>query len=303
MVNPKKIIMLRGLPASGKSTWARELLGNDPTFVRVNKDELREMLHDGRWSKHKENITWKAERDAASSALWAGFSVVVDDTNLRPADEESWRQFANSDATFEVKDFNTPLEVCVIRDGWRGQLRVGRGVIENMALRSGRVEWSGLPLVIVDIDGTLADLAHRQHFIDQTPKDYEGFHRPEELLADKPIRTTIEWVRALFLSDEFEIVLVSGRGEESAGVTADWLLAHGVPFDHIFMRRGGDRRPDTMIKLEILDAISKSRLAQFGDKAREIAFAIDDRPSIIKMWRDNGIKVYPVHQGQWEGRE
>ncbi|MGI4757281.1 MAG: hypothetical protein ACRYGF_10595 [Janthinobacterium lividum] len=96
------------------------------------------------------------------------------------------------------------------------------------------------------------------------------------------------WTRAL--DETYTVVLVSGRPISKSGAkTLGWLAYYRVPYQYLFMRRGGDRRPDTEVKQEILDAILR-----VVPKER-IAFAIDDRLSVIEqVWRRNGIRVFPV---------
>jgi len=36
-----KLIATRGIPASGKTTWAREYCLKNPNTVRVNRDDIR----------------------------------------------------------------------------------------------------------------------------------------------------------------------------------------------------------------------------------------------------------------------
>lgn len=51
-----KIILCKGLPASGKSTWTRELIDKNPEkYKRINKDDLRAMLDNGKWSNKNEH--------------------------------------------------------------------------------------------------------------------------------------------------------------------------------------------------------------------------------------------------------
>ncbi|MFN5657022.1 MAG: AAA family ATPase, partial [Pseudanabaena sp.] len=46
-----------GLPASGKSTWAKEKVNKSPNIIkRVNKDELRAMLDNSYFSKGNEKF-------------------------------------------------------------------------------------------------------------------------------------------------------------------------------------------------------------------------------------------------------
>src|SRR5687768_17058828 len=83
--------------------------------------------------------------------------------------------------------------------------------------------------VIVDIDGTLAEISHRRHYVASKPKNWKAFNASMHL--DEPNTPVIEVVRALWtlpLVDEYgpetRILLASGRGEEFRGVTEDWLL-------------------------------------------------------------------------------
>ena len=288
-----KLTILRGLPASGKSTLAHQICCDTGNTIRVNKDDLHAMLFNRKWSGKNRKFVKQAERDIAASAFVNGWNVVVDDTNL--VNNGGWDNFTclNLDKV-EVVDVTTSIDECIRRDRLRDAhgTRVGRAIIEGMALRAGLVKWPNKRIIIVDIDGTIADLSQRLHCI-ETPgqKDYELFWAC--VPWDKPILTVIEWVRNLKREGDFHIVIVSGRADNCAKATEDWLLRHDVPCDRLFMRRGGDYRDDAIIKQEILDLLPKER----------IEFVIDDRPRVIRMWKANWLKVYPVNQGMWEGRD
>ena len=92
--------------------------------------------------------------------------------------------------------------------------------------------------------------------------------------SDAPIDTVIRWVKILALN--FQIVLVSGRPDNYARNTVDWLERNGVPFNFLLMRRGGDKRPDDLVKREIADLLPMERCTM----------VIDDRPRILRMWRE-----------------
>lgn len=314
------LLMLTGLPASGKSTYAKELEGAG--WFRVNYDKMRWYASDGsaveyKFSRDKEKKIKLAGQQAAVAALKAGINVVVDNTNLTAAAEDYWRSIAVlCGAGFLRVEFPTDLDECIRRNKTRvGWARVPRPVIERMALSSGRVNWPHPPdknvrAVIVDIDGTLANGDHRKIYVSGIcfncfkGKIYDGsiscdicqgtgklkknWQKYFSLIhSDTPIRPVVEWVKSL--KDEgYYVVIVSGRGMENARVTEDQLEEFGVPYDRLFMRNAGDAREDSIIKKEILDAIRPNI---------EIAFAIDDRPRVIRMWRENGIKVYDVGDG------
>ncbi len=88
----KKVIILKGLPASGKSTWAKQRLAAEPgAYKRINKDELRAMLDDSHWSKGNERFVLRLRDHLIVAALEDGKHVIVDDTNLHPKHEQQIR--------------------------------------------------------------------------------------------------------------------------------------------------------------------------------------------------------------------
>lgn len=139
--------------------------------------------------------------------------------------------------------------------------------------------------IIVDIDGTLCDISDRLHLVKgKKKKDWDAFFN--EIPNDKPRLKIIKDVKRL--SKTFEIHLVSGRPERYRLQTLTWLRKHGVPFSSLHMRKDLDRRDDTIVKQEILNA-------HFNKK--DIALVIDDRPRVIRMWRENGLTVADVGNG------
>lgn len=126
----KKIIITKGLPGSGKSTWAKKFVIENPNFVRINRDDIRHMLGPY-WIPQREKLVTDIERDSVESALGRGYSVIVDATNLRG--EAGWTQLAERNgAVIEIKDFtDVPVEVCIKRDLLR-ENPVGETVIRGM---------------------------------------------------------------------------------------------------------------------------------------------------------------------------
>ena len=139
--------------------------------------------------------------------------------------------------------------------------------------------------VIVDIDGTLADVEHRLHHIRGKRKKWKKFFAL--MSKDEPITEVIEQVKEL--AKGHDIYVVSGRPDDYMEETLAWLERHNVPFKDLYMRAAGDYRPDYVVKQEILDA-------NF-DKG-DIELVIEDRPSVIRMWRSNGLKVQDVGAGR-----
>jgi phosphatidate phosphatase APP1 len=138
--------------------------------------------------------------------------------------------------------------------------------------------------IIVDIDGTLADIAHRRHHIEGNRKRWDKFFQAMD--KDLPIPEVAAKVR--LLSQDHTIILVSGRPDDYRPMTEDWLKKHKIPYQQLFMRKSGDFRPDDIVKQEILHQDLKKE---------EIKLVIDDRPRVIRMWRENGLEVEDVGDG------
>ena len=116
-----KLILCKGLPASGKSTWSKEYIKNNTNVVRVNRDEIREMLGLHPWNPSYENkVVVSGEREFIRGALKQGMDVIVDDTNLNPKVTEEWTNLGeNLGAKVIVKEFDVTLEECIRRDSLR----------------------------------------------------------------------------------------------------------------------------------------------------------------------------------------
>lgn len=132
--------------------------------------------------------------------------------------------------------------------------------------------------IIVDLDGTLADVRHRLHHIDlKGRKDWDRFF---DAMPDDPLN---EWclhlIRAM-TKEGYRIAIVSGQPDTYAPQIKEWLARYDVPYDDLFLRGGGDRRPDTVVKREILHRHFRKE---------DILFVIDDRTSVVAMWRSEGL--------------
>lgn len=281
-----KIILMRGLPGSGKSTTARRILAADGNAVRVNRDAIREMLSFREGGSGLEGLVSEIERRSAEAALEGGQNVIVDDTNLSPRAMEFWKGYAReNDYKLETVDLtNVPLLTCIENDSRReGKDRVGQGVIERMSLRYlGNLKDE--EIVVSDVDGTLADCSHRTHFVKGEKKDWDSFFDPHLVYEDKPRQEIID----KFNSHPGIPVVVTARPEKLRSVTESWLRKHGVRFVWLIMREDGDRRPDRETKRMMwVHILSQSKVLKI----------FDDRPAVIGMWRSYGANVEDVGDG------
>jgi predicted kinase len=282
-----KIILTKGLPASGKSTWSRQYQVDHPGTVRVNKDDLRAMLHNGKWSDANEKFVLKLRNFIVEESLKAGHDVIIDDTNLHSKHKnEMWKIGAAHNATVEEKSFlDVSIEECIKRDLKRPN-SVGEKVIRNMYNQFLKpvpvpVEINpGVPSAIIcDIDGTLA------LFGDKNPydRDFEN---------DQVNKSVVNILQIYHLHDiTVKIILVSGRQEKSRTVTEDWLLTNGIPHDILFMRKTDDVRKDNIIKSEIYEAEIKNKY--------NVLFVLDDRNQVVEFWRSLGLTCLQVAEGDF----
>ena len=131
-MNKQKIIFLQGLPASGKSTWSKQYCIDNPDFVRINKDDIREELGNPAFSNSFEKLVLSMQRSRGLEILNTGKSLIVDDTNFAEKHKIYWKNIAdNLDIEFEIKFFDVPVEECIKRDKDR-EKSVGKMVIYTM---------------------------------------------------------------------------------------------------------------------------------------------------------------------------
>lgn len=142
--------------------------------------------------------------------------------------------------------------------------------------------------VIFDMDGTLADIAHRRHHVATKPKNWAAFNAA--LGDDRPNEPIVALARILYRSG-LKIIICSGRELVYWNQTVDWLSRHDVPWDHIYMRAAKDYRPDDVIKAELLAKIRTDGFAPL--------FVVDDRDRVVAMWRAAGLTCLQCAPGDF----
>lgn len=128
-----KIILCRGIQGSGKTTWAKQWVLEDPEHrVRFNNDDIRNML--GKyWVPSREGFV----KDLRDLFLWKAmsyrFDIVIDNMNLNPKELDYYERVLNDwnntnecapivigpKYELEIKDFFIPLQDCIERDSKR----------------------------------------------------------------------------------------------------------------------------------------------------------------------------------------
>lgn len=146
------------------------------------------------------------------------------------------------------------------------------------------------PLAIFDLDGTLALIEHRLHFIRGKPKRWDRFFAACE--ADAPNPPVIELARTLGRQAGWEIWIWSGRSDEVRAETERWLDRHLGIDAPLTMRRAGDHQPDVSLKASWLLALSPAERAR-------LRFIVDDRASVVAMWRQHGVTCLQCAPGDF----
>lgn len=145
--------------------------------------------------------------------------------------------------------------------------------------------------VIFDIDGTLANVEHRIHWVRSKPKNWTAFNRG--MSRDMPNQDICDLLR-MFHASGTTILIASGRNEDDREVTERWLrdvAGLGGLWTRLYMRPSRDYRSDDIIKSEILDQM-------IADGFNPV-MAIDDRDQVVAMLRARGLRVLQVAPGNF----
>lgn len=301
----RTVTITRGLPGSGKTTAAVELVrAADGRLRRVNMDDLRRMLDDNHGSRFlggTQEAVVKTVQDAAIvAAVDAGFDVIVDNTHMTPHMPRRYKRLlATRDVRFECLDLShVPVKECIRRDAERPR-PVGEDVILKMYNRM--APWSVDELndrpavepytppkmsdvasarraVLCDIDGTLAIHNGRGPY---------DFARVETDLVNEEVRRVLR----LCHEEGDWIILLSGRQSEFREHTERWLKANRVRYNELRMRAEGDRRGDDIVKAELFDAHVRHRF--------DVRFVLDDRDRVVALWRRIGLRCWQVDYGDF----
>jgi phosphoglycolate phosphatase-like HAD superfamily hydrolase len=142
---------------------------------------------------------------------------------------------------------------------------------------------------IFDVDGTLANVDPYIHLVRGPNKDYDAFH--EASIDALPNFEVVEMLNQAFF-DQMHVIVVTSRREKWRGVTSMWLAKNDIGHHALYMRGDDDYRSDYEVKSDILDKIKKHW---------RVVHAIDDNPSVIKLWEENGIPTTKI--GTWDGNK
>ena len=132
---------------------------------------------------------------------------------------------------------------------------------------------------MIDIDGVLADVRHRVHFVERSPKDWDSFFAAA--INDEPLAEGIAAVREQLQLGR-SVVYVSGRPERCRRDTEQWLDRQGLPTTPLHLRRNNDRRPARLTKKQIIESLAERA---------DVAVVIDDDAAVVATLREAGFNV------------
>lgn len=140
--------------------------------------------------------------------------------------------------------------------------------------------------VIFDLDGTIANIDHRTHFVRGGKRDWDAFFAAcvYDSGVDHVIKTFHAHVQA-----GHKVRIWSARSDAVRAQTENWLSDMGIDPCYLqHMRAAGDSTPDVELKRYWLN-----------QEYERPDLVYDDRQRVVNMWRAEGIPCFQV-VANWE---
>lgn len=291
-----ELIICRGIPASGKSTWSKQWVSEDPTCrIRYNWDDLRNMMGPY-WVKEREGTSFLKENRDMFLKFWMnkGWDIVVDNMNLNPKDISYYNELISkhneqSEFKYEIKfkDFFIEVEECIRRDKLRPN-PIGEYTIRSIWKKYRDTIWNIvnrklyhtlhkqnelLPhCILVDLDGTVA--------LNLSGRPYYGEGCKEGLKTDEPIIPIINLIE----NYKGKVVFFTGRDESVKEETKEWINSHiNIKDYELIMRPLYDYSDGAVCKAILYKDFIYNRYY--------VDFVLEDSDKIVKTLRELGLFV------------
>jgi len=311
MKNIPQLILTVGCPGTGKTTWAKEYVRSNDNVIRFSRDDYRKMLFNVQMGNYEqENAITTIINSNVKMQLEKGINVIIDATHVkRKYIKDVIDSFGHlADISFKVFDVDlSSLQELLKRNNMRPQdervpdtvllrmfesykflknnfdlttiIKRGTNVNTNDYINDIKVIRNDAlpPAIIVDVDGTLAEICNRD------PHDWKN------VINDKPKHDVINIVNTL--STHYHIIIFTGRDGRALYDTEKWLKIHSIPYDEIYIRPMGDNRKDSIVKAELFNENINGKYNVIG--------VIDDRDQVVEMWRKIGLTCFQVDYGNF----
>jgi predicted kinase len=306
-----RVIFTVGVSASGKSTWTESFIKSNLGFIEINRDNIRKEVYKEKTGETFSWASWKPKwekevteiQDAQiASAIRSQTSIIISDTNLNIKKlRAKIEMFESNGYDVDLLPFPISFDEAVQRDADRLN-GVGAFVIRkqwkdwvefsnNTELLPYHIEPTGVfpqhhhsptktNCLVFDIDGTIA------HMNNRSPFDWS------EVSNDTPDSIMSFLISSWLIQNSNRVVFLSGRDSVCRKETMAWISKHfnnvrfGVasPNAILLMRPEGSMEKDTSVK--------KDLFLRYVDPVYNVLAVFDDRPSVVRMWHDLGLKVW-----------
>lgn len=292
-----KLIVLQGVQASGKTTYAREYCKSHSKTIRLNRDDIRAMFNCD-WSRELENVVKQTEYATMRNALENGYDVILDDvSNLNDTTLQIIRGTVKDlndkfklNIEIEYIPFYVTLDECIQRDSLRDH-SIGEKAIRDTyrkyncklsamknreQLEKFQAQDSSLPhCILVDLDNTIC--------WNVTGRPWYGDQAPDLMSKDVPIPPMID----LLNNYSGAVIYLTGREaeEKTKNATLEWIKnnARFRENDLIIMRSDGDYEEGYVVKETLYNTYIKDKY--FVD------YVLEDSDKIVEMFRRKGLIV------------
>lgn len=288
----KKIIVLQGPPASGKSTWARETAKAGTPYVIVNRDSIRNARGEY-WIPDQEDYISDIEEYGVRSAINRNLIPIIDATNLNPKTIRKWENLAKElDCEIEYKQFYIPFKEALERDANREQ-SVGKKVLRKFYERYFYEQYAkeiGYDprlirdanekpnCIVIDLDGTVA--LHRNRLPFDWDKLETDFFDPR-----------MHQIIMTYVKSGVKLIFLTGRPESVRLATENWIDSNLWTKYELIMRPVNDYRSGEIVKKELWE--------KYVEPYYNTLCVFEDSNKCVNMWRDLGLLTCQVANGDY----
>lgn len=286
-----KLIVLQGCPCSGKTTWRKQYVTQNPETIVACLDDIRVRLGNGKYSFDTEKQALKCEDYIVNTGLECDKEVIVDATNLNPKIITKWKETAKKhNCEIEFKEFYIPITEAIKRSKKRkaeGDIYISKKAmfefyqtyypnefVDNRVIKNRDTKLKDC--VICDLDGTLALHTGRHPF---------EWNKIETDKIDPRLKTIL----TTYMFVGIKVFFVTGRPNEAKEATVNWLIDNGLTLTgkwQLFTREDNDRRPSEEYKKEIYET---HILNQYN-----VISVFEDHTRCVEMYRSLGLLTCQV---------